>query len=107
MSYVDEALAKAEKAISIQRSFGAFFLKAYVLADKNLYPDESYTKDRTNVKNLVKEEMTELIEKAFSKAAAYEKRSEYCEREKSKEDLDLATSLDPLGTYPYRYRAAG
>ena len=41
MSYVDEALAKAEKAISIQRSFEAFFLKAYVLAEKNLDPDES------------------------------------------------------------------
>lgn len=41
MSYVDEALTKAEKAISIQRSFEAFFLKAYVLAEKNLDPDES------------------------------------------------------------------
>lgn len=41
MSYVEEALTKAEKAISIQRSFEAFFLKAYVLADKNLDPDES------------------------------------------------------------------
>ncbi|KAG2271055.1 hypothetical protein Bca52824_065610 [Brassica carinata] len=49
------------------------------------------------------EEMTKLIEKAFSKAAAYEKRSEYCEREKAKEDLDMATTLDPLRTYPYRY----
>lgn len=53
------------------------------------------------------EEMTKLINKAFSKAAAYEKRSEYCEREKAKEDLDMATTLDPLRTYPYRYRAAG
>ncbi|KAG2299717.1 hypothetical protein Bca52824_036189 [Brassica carinata] len=52
------------------------------------------------------EEMTKLIDKAFSKAAAYEKRSEYCEREKAKEDLDMATTLDPLRTYPYRYRAA-
>ncbi|CAF2307043.1 hypothetical protein YC2023_121180 [Brassica napus] len=51
--------------------------------------------------------MTKLIEKAFSKSAAYEKRSEYCEREKAKEDLDMATTLDPLRTYPYRYRAAG
>lgn len=53
------------------------------------------------------EEMTKLIEKSCSKAAAYEKRSEYCEREKAKEDLDMATKLDPLRTYPYRYRAAG
>ncbi|KAJ0266785.1 ETO1-like protein 2 [Hirschfeldia incana] len=166
MSYVDEALAKAEKAISIQRSFEAFFLKAYVLADKNLDPDESscvaqvleealkcpsdglrkgqalnnlgsvyidcgmLDQAETAYKNALEikhtrahqglarvyflknqrkeacEEMTKLIEKAFSKAAAYEKRSEYCEREKAKEDLDMATTLDPLRTYPYRYRAA-
>lgn len=53
------------------------------------------------------EEMTKLINKACSKASAYEKRSEYCERERAKEDLDMATRLDPLRTYPYRYRAAG
>lgn len=29
----EEALSKAEESISIQRSFEAFFLKAYVLAD--------------------------------------------------------------------------
>lgn len=29
----EEALAKAEESISIQRSFEAFFLKAYALAD--------------------------------------------------------------------------
>ncbi|CAH8360504.1 unnamed protein product [Eruca vesicaria subsp. sativa] len=166
MSYVDEALTKAEKAISIQRSFEAFFLKAYVLADKNLDPDESscvaqvleealkcpsdglrkgqalnnlgsiyidcgmLDEAETAYKNALEikhtrahqglarvyfmknqrkeacEEMTKLIEKAFSKAAAYEKRSEYCEREKAREDLDMATTLDPLRTYPYRYRAA-
>nr|VDD32587.1 unnamed protein product [Brassica oleracea] len=166
MSYVDEALAKAEKAISIQRSFEAFFLKAYVLAEKNLDPDESscvaqvleealkcpsdglrkgqalnnlgsiyidcsmLDQAETAYKNALEikhtrahqglarvyflknqrkeacEEMTKLINKAFSKAAAYEKRSEYCEREKAKEDLDMATTLDPLRTYPYRYRAA-
>lgn len=32
----DEALAKSEESISIQRSFEAFFLKAYALADSNL-----------------------------------------------------------------------
>lgn len=166
MSYVEEALTKAEKAISIQRSFEAFFLKAYVLADKNLDPDESacvaqvleealkcpsdglrkgqalnnlgsvyidcmmLDQAETAYKNALEikhtrahqglarvyflknqrkeacEEMTKLIDKAFSKAAAYEKRSEYCEREKAKEDLDMATTLDPLRTYPYRYRAA-
>lgn len=32
----EHALAKAEESISIQRSFEAFFLKAYVLADSSL-----------------------------------------------------------------------
>jgi len=31
-----EALIKAEESIAIQRSFEAFFLKAYALADANL-----------------------------------------------------------------------
>lgn len=53
------------------------------------------------------DEMTELIEKAENNASAYEKRSEYCDREMAKTDLDIATELDPLRTYPYRYRAAG
>lgn len=53
------------------------------------------------------EEMTKLIEKARNNASAYEKRSEYCGREMAKNDLDAATQLDPLRTYPYRYRAAG
>lgn len=54
------------------------------------------------------DEMTSLIEKAQSNASAYEKRSEYCDnREMAKQDLDIATELDPLRTYPYRYRAAG
>lgn len=51
--------------------------------------------------------MTKLIEKAESNASAYEKRSEYCDREMAKADLDVVTQLDPLRTYPYRYRAAG
>lgn len=34
--YREEALSRAEKSISIQRSFEAIFLKAYVLADTNL-----------------------------------------------------------------------
>ncbi|CAL9244093.1 unnamed protein product [Arabidopsis halleri] len=166
MGYVEETLTKAEEAISIQRSFEAFFLKAYALADKNLDADEvscvvqvleealkcpsdglrkgqalnnlgsifidlgMLDQAETAYKNAIEikhtrahqglarvyflknqrkeacEEMTKLIEKACSKAAAYEKRSEYCEREKAKEDLDMATTLDPLRTYPYRYRAA-
>ncbi|CAN8253197.1 unnamed protein product [Cochlearia groenlandica] len=166
MGYVDKALAKAEKAISTQRSFEAFFLKAYVLADKDLNPDETscvvqvleeaikcpsdglrkgqalnnlgsiymdcamLDQAETAYKNALEikhtrahqglarvyflknqrkeacEEITKLIEKACNKAAAYEKRSEYCEREKATEDLDMATKLDPLRTYPYRYRAA-
>jgi len=51
--------------------------------------------------------MTKLIEKAESNASAYEKRSEYCDREMARVDLNVATQLDPLRTYPYRYRAAG
>lgn len=39
--YREEALAKAEESISIQRSFEAFFLKAYVLADSGLDSESS------------------------------------------------------------------
>jgi len=52
-------------------------------------------------------EMTELIKKAKNNASAYEKRSEYCDREQAKADLEMVTRLDPLRAYPYRYRAAG
>ncbi|KAM7259990.1 hypothetical protein ACFE04_015731 [Oxalis oulophora] len=52
------------------------------------------------------DEMTKLIEKAQNKASSYEKRSEYCDREMAMSDLNIATKLDPLRTYPYRYRAA-
>lgn len=51
--------------------------------------------------------MTKLIEKAQNNASAYEKRSEYCDRELTKADLEKVTQLDPLRLYPYRYRAAG
>lgn len=37
----EEALSRAEKSILIQRSFEAFFLKAYTLADTNLDPESS------------------------------------------------------------------
>lgn len=37
----EEALSKAEQSISIQRSFEAFFLKAYALADSSLDPESS------------------------------------------------------------------
>lgn len=37
----EQALSKAEESISIQRSFEAFFLKAYILADSPLDPDAS------------------------------------------------------------------
>jgi hypothetical protein len=53
------------------------------------------------------EEMTKLIEKARSNASAYEKRSEYCDRDLTKADLQMVSKLDPLRVYPYRYRAAG
>lgn len=60
-----------------------------------------------NQRKAAYEEMTMLIEKAQNNASAYEKRSEYCDPEMAKKDLDMATELDPLRTYPYRYRAAG
>ncbi|XP_050370869.1 ethylene-overproduction protein 1 isoform X2 [Argentina anserina] len=162
----EQALSKAEKSIHTRRSFEAFFLKAYVLADASLDPESSshviqlleealrcpsdglrkgqalnnlgsiyvdcgkleeaansylsaldikHTRAHQglarvyHLKNQQKaayEEMTKLIEKARNNASAYEKRSEYCDPEMAKKDLDMATELDPLRTYPYRYRAA-
>ncbi|GFY82402.1 tetratricopeptide repeat (TPR)-containing protein [Actinidia rufa] len=162
----EEALAKAEESISIQRSFEAFFLKAYALADSNLdtesslyviqlldealrCPSDGLRKGQAlnnlgsvyvdcdkldlaadcymnalNIKHTrahqglarvyhlksqrkaAYDEMTKLIEKARNNASAYEKRSEYCDRDMAKSDLSMATQLDPLRTYPYRYRAA-
>ncbi|EXB37965.1 Ethylene-overproduction protein 1 [Morus notabilis] len=162
----EEALSRAERSIVIQRSFEAFFLKAYVLADTNLNPESSscviqlleealkcpsdglrkgqalnnlgsiyvdcgnldgaancyknaldikHTRAHQglarvyhlrNQRKVAHEEMTKLIGRAQNNASAYEKRSEYCDREMAKDDLDMATKLDPLRTYPYRYRAA-
>lgn len=162
----EEALAKAEESLAIQRSFEAFFLKAYALADSNLdqesssyvihlleealrCPSDGLRKGQAlnnlgsvyvdcekldlaadcymnalnikhtrahqglarvyhlkNQRKAAYDEMTKLIEKASNNASAYEKRSEYCDREMAKEDLAMATQLDPLRTYPYRYRAA-
>ncbi|XP_057435275.1 ethylene-overproduction protein 1-like isoform X2 [Lotus japonicus] len=162
----EEAIAKAEESISIQRSFEAFFLKAYALADSSLdsqssknvielledalrCPSDGLRKGQAlnnlgsvyvdsekldlaadcykhalnikhtrahqglarvyHLKNQHKaayDEMTKLIAKAQNSASAYEKRSEYCDRDMAKKDLCLATQLDPLRTYPYRYRAA-
>ncbi|ESW14173.1 hypothetical protein PHAVU_008G258800 [Phaseolus vulgaris] len=164
--YRDEALARADRSITIQRSFEAYFLKAYVLADTSLdhesasyvielleealkCPSDGLRKGQAlnnlgsiyvdcgkldlakacyenalairhtrahqglarvyhqkNQRKTAYDEMTKLIEKAESNASAYEKRSEYCDREMAKVDLDVATQLDPLRTYPYRYRAA-
>ncbi|XP_059668039.1 ethylene-overproduction protein 1-like isoform X2 [Cornus florida] len=162
----EEALAKAEDSISIQRSFEAFFLKAYALADSNHDPDSAlyvvqlleealrcpsdglrkgqalnnlgsvyvdcdkldlaadcYT-NALNIKHTrahqglarvyylknqrkaAYDEMTKLVDKARKCASAYEKRSEYCDRDTAKSDLSMATKLDPLRSYPYRYRAA-
>lgn len=162
----EEALAKAEESISIQRSFEAFFLKAYALADTLMdrssssyviellnealkCPSDGLRKGQAlnnlgsvyvdcekldkaadcyysalNIRHTrahqglarvyhlrsqrkaAYDEMTRLIEKASNCASAYEKRSEYCDREMAKTDLRRATELDPLRTYPYRYRAA-
>lgn len=60
-----------------------------------------------NNRDAAYDEMTKLIEKAKNNASAYEKRSEYCEREQTMTDLQTVTQLDPLRVYPYRYRAAG
>ncbi|XAR60761.1 hypothetical protein NMG60_11034255 [Bertholletia excelsa] len=164
--YREEALSKAELSISIQRSFEAFFLKAYVLADTSLdseslshvielleealkCPSDGLRKGQAlnnlgsiyvdcgdldlaaqcymnaldikhtrahqglarvyHLKSSRKDaynEMTKLIEKAQNNASAYEKRSEYGDRDMANADLGMATELDPLRTYPYRYRAA-
>ncbi|GMI88896.1 ETHYLENE OVERPRODUCER 1, ARABIDOPSIS ETHYLENE OVERPRODUCER 1 [Hibiscus trionum] len=162
----EEALAKAEKSILIQRSFEAFFLKAYTLADSNMdlesssyvielleeaikcpsdglrkgqafnnlgtiYVDSGKLDQAENcymnalevkhtrahqglahiysLRNQQKDaydELTKLIGKAHNNASAYEKRSEYCDHEMAKNDLNMATELDPLRAYPYSYRAA-
>lgn len=164
--HCEEGLQKAEESIKIKRSFEAFFLKAYALADSSQDPSSSSTvvsllenalqcpSDRLrkgqalnnlgsvyvdcgkldlaadcytsalrirhtrahqglarvhylrNDKNAAYDEMTKLIEKAKNNASAYEKRSEYCDRELTKADLEMVTKLDPLRVYPYRYRAA-
>ncbi|KAL5561832.1 hypothetical protein UlMin_031579 [Ulmus minor] len=164
--HCEEGLRKAEESIEIKRSFEAFFLKAYALADSSQDPSCSSTvisllddalkcrSDRLrkgqalnnlgsvhvdmgnlelaadcyisalnirhtrahqglarvhflkNDKAAACIEMTKLIEKARNNASAYEKRSEYCDREQTKADLEMVTRLDPLRVYPYRYRAA-
>lgn len=164
--HCEEGLRKAEESIEIKRSFEAFFLKAYALADSSQDPSCSSTvvslledalkcpSDRLrkgqalnnlgsvyvdcakldlaadcyinalkirhtrahqglarvhflrNDKAAAYDEMTKLIEKARNNASAYEKRSEYCDRELTKTDLEMVTRLDPLRVYPYRYRAA-
>ncbi|CAH1418102.1 unnamed protein product [Lactuca virosa] len=164
--YREEALSKAEESILIQRSFEAYFLKAYTLADASLDSDSSsfviqllidalkcpsdglrkgqalnnlgsiyvdcgkhdlaadcyinaldikHTRAHQGLARVYSlkderkaayDEMTKLIEKAGNSASAYEKRSEYCDRDNATSDLSMATQLDPLRTYPYRYRAA-
>ncbi|KAM1169279.1 hypothetical protein ACFX19_031621 [Malus domestica] len=164
--HCEEGLRKAEESIEIKRSFEAFFLKAYALADSSQDPSSSSTVvslledalkcpsdrlrkgqalnnlgsvyvDRGKLdlaadcyinalkirhtrahqglarvhflrddKSAAYEEMTKLIVKAGNNASAYEKRSEYCDRELTKTDLEMVTYLDPLRVYPYRYRAA-
>ncbi|QCD97670.1 ETO1-like protein 1 [Vigna unguiculata] len=164
--HYEEGLQKAEESISIKRSFEAFFLKAYALADSSIdpscspivislledalkCPSDNLRKGQAlnnlgsvyvdcgkldlaadcyinalkirhtrahhglarvhclkNDKAAAYMEMTELIKKAKNNASAYEKRSEYCDREQAKADLEMVTRLDPLRVYPYRYRAA-
>ncbi|XP_014513872.1 ETO1-like protein 1 [Vigna radiata var. radiata] len=164
--HYEEGLQKAEESIAIKRSFEAYFLKAYALADSSVdsscsstvislledalkcpsdnlrkgqalnnlgsvYVDcgkldaaeECYVKALKiqhtrahqglarvhflrNDKAAALKEMTNLIERARNNASAYEKRSEYGDRELTKADLEMVTRLDPLRVYPYRYRAA-
>ncbi|XP_050236564.1 ETO1-like protein 1 isoform X2 [Mercurialis annua] len=164
--HCEEGLRKAEESIKINRSFEAFFLKAYALADSSQDPSCSSTvvsllqdalkcpSDRLrkgqalnnlgsvyvdsedldsaadcyinalkirhtrahqglarvhylrNDKAAAYKEMTKLVENARNNASAYEKRSEYCDRELTKADLEMVTKLDPLRVYPYRFRAA-
>ncbi|KAI4349470.1 hypothetical protein L6164_010055 [Bauhinia variegata] len=163
--HYEEGILKAEESISIKRSFEAFFLKAYALADTldtlcsstiiSLLeralkcPSDNLRKGQAlnnlgsvyvdcgkldlaadcyisalqirhtrahqglarvhflrNDKTAAYEEMTKLIQKAKNNASAYEKRSEYCDRELTKADLEMVTRLDPLRVFPYRYRAA-
>ncbi|XP_051130289.1 ethylene-overproduction protein 1 isoform X2 [Andrographis paniculata] len=164
--YQETALSKAEKSISIHRSFEAYFLKAYILSEtttdteSSFYvvqlleealrcPSDGLRKGQAlnnlasiyidvdkldlavdcymnaldikhtrahqglarvyhlrNQRKAAYEEMTKFIEKASHNASAYEKRSEYCDRELAENDLRTATRLDPLRPYPYRYRAA-
>lgn len=164
--HCEEGLQKAKESIRFKRSFEAYFLQAYALAESSLDPSSSSTvvslledalkcpSDRLrkgqalnnlgsvyvdcekldlaadcyinalkvrhtrahqglarvhflrNDKAAAYEEMTRLIEKAQNNASAYEKRSEYCDRELAKSDLEMVTRLDPLRVYPYRYRAA-
>ncbi|ERN01519.1 ETO1-like protein 1 [Amborella trichopoda] len=164
--HCEEGLRKAEESINLQRSFEAFFLKAYALADSSLdasssatvvslledalkCPSDGLRKGQAlnnlgsvcvdcgkldlaadcylsalkirhtrahqglarvyylkNDKKAAYDEMTKLIEKARNNASAYEKRSEYCDRDLTKADLKMVTQLDPLRVYPYRYRAA-
>ncbi|XP_012490601.2 ETO1-like protein 1 [Gossypium raimondii] len=164
--HCEEGLRKAEESIKISRSFEAFFLKAYALADSSLdsscsstvisllenalkCPSDNLRKGQAlnnlgsvlvdcgkldsaadcyinalkirhtrahqglarvhflkNDKATAYVEMTKLIEKAKNNASAYEKRSEYCDRDLTKADLEMVTRIDPLRVYPYRYRAA-
>ncbi|KAL8142548.1 hypothetical protein V2J09_015580 [Rumex salicifolius] len=164
--HCEEGLQKAEESIKLKRTFEAFFLKAYALADSNQdsscslsvitlledalkCPSDRLRKGQAlnnlgsvyvdcgkldlaadcyinalkirhtrahqglarvhslrNDRAAAYDEMTKLIEKAQNNASAYEKRSEYCERDLAKADLDMVTQLDPLRVYPYRYRAA-
>ncbi|XP_027366321.1 ETO1-like protein 1 isoform X3 [Abrus precatorius] len=164
--HYEEGLQKAEESISIKRSFEAYFLKAYALADSSIdssysstvislledalkCPSDNLRKGQAlnnlgsvyvdcgkldlaadcyikalkiqhtrahqglarvhflkNDKAAAYKEMTNLIEKAKNNASAYEKRSEYGDRELTKADLETVTRLDPLRVYPYRYRAA-
>ncbi|RDY03655.1 ETO1-like protein 1, partial [Mucuna pruriens] len=164
--HYEEGLQKAEESISIKRSFEAYFLKAYALADSSVdsscsstvislledalkCPSDNLRKGQAlnnlgsvyvdcgkldlaedcyikalkiqhsrahqglarvhflkNDKAAAYKEMTNLIEKARNNASAYEKRSEYGDRELTRADLEMVTRLDPLRVYPYRYRAA-
>lgn len=59
-------------------------------------------------RSLAREEMSKMIALCPGLALAYEKRAEYSDDKGDiLQDLATVTHLDPLRTYPYRYRAAG
>ncbi|KAI3953030.1 hypothetical protein MKW92_010174 [Papaver armeniacum] len=147
----EEALAKAEKSISIQRSFEAFFLKAYALADTSLDAESSSyviqllegalkcpsdgTRKGQALYNLgnkyvncdeldiaadcyanaldirhtsAHEGLARVYHLKTQRENAYDEMTKLIEKAPKQciERSYYGNTIDPLRTYPYRYRAA-